>query len=261
MRIIRLFSAALILAFLVSFLPMRRAYAGALTVNNLGDGAWVWWDGTCTLREAIDTANWGATTDCGNGAGADTITFSVSGAITLTAGQFWIGDNITINGGGTIIIDGNNGTRIFQVASAGSLTLHNLALQNGQVAGNGAAVENDGTLTVDNVTFSNNQVTGAWNGGGAIFNDGTATLSGATFQNNQSQAGNGGAIFNTTNGVLTVDNSIFDGNQVTAPFTVGGAIHNEGSLTVSGTTFQNNQCYRCFKCPDSQQRLSGQQRL
>ena len=59
------------------------AHAATLTVNSLADTKEV--DGSCTLREAIENANDNTATnaDCATGSGTDTITFSVSGTITL----------------------------------------------------------------------------------------------------------------------------------------------------------------------------------
>lgn len=68
-------------------LPTRTAQAADLIVNSLSDTA-VAGDDLCTLREAITAANSDADfNDCfgAGGFGADLITFSTSGTITLSS--------------------------------------------------------------------------------------------------------------------------------------------------------------------------------
>src|ERR1039458_4080243 len=65
------------------------ARAPSITVNNTTDPASTSGNGFCTLREAIDNANSPGTDttggDCVKGTGTDTISFSVSGTITLSS--------------------------------------------------------------------------------------------------------------------------------------------------------------------------------
>ena len=81
----------------VLFLPFL-GWAADYVVDNLADtddGGWTYPDpGNVTLRKAIRWCNY-------NGDPSDTITFSVSGTITLDAtnGSLWIG-----NDGGTTIM-------------------------------------------------------------------------------------------------------------------------------------------------------------
>jgi len=83
--------------------------AGTIVVDTLADTAAD--DGACSLREAIVAANTdtpsGATAgECPGGSGADEITFSVAGTITLAATPPVIASDLTIDGGGAITIDG-----------------------------------------------------------------------------------------------------------------------------------------------------------
>ncbi|WP_322489718.1 CSLREA domain-containing protein [Chloroflexus sp.] len=140
-------------------------------------------DSACTLREAILAANnIPVNANCGaESASNDTITFSVSGTITLgaplpaiVAGQ----GTLTIAGGGNITISGNNAVQVMIVDSGADLTLHNLTIANGKIAsGNGGGVANSGSLTVNSVTFSNNSASI----GGGIINNGILTISNSTF--------------------------------------------------------------------------------
>lgn len=79
----RLFSAILLVLLLLGRQGTPPVYAVSYVVDSLGDA--IANDGFCTLREAIQEANNGADTDCPGlpSAGDDTITFSVSGTITL----------------------------------------------------------------------------------------------------------------------------------------------------------------------------------
>jgi CSLREA domain-containing protein len=231
--IARLCSVFLLLSLLLAGQGIRPAYALTYTVNTLNDVD----DGTCdathcSLREAINAAN-ASSAD-------DTITFSVSGTITLgstlpnivnaaTAGA------LTIDGGGDITISGNNSVRVMYVHSGANLTLQNLTIANGNSGTYGGGIENYGTLTVINATFSNNNGTGFSSGGG-IYNDGTLIVINATFSNNGTAFGGGGGIYNNS-GTLTVTNSTFSGNDAGA----GGGIANaSGTLTVINSTFSAN---------------------
>ncbi|MBI3965310.1 MAG: CSLREA domain-containing protein [Chloroflexi bacterium] len=80
--------AGLLLSASLNFVPATPVEANTITVNSTANTAAD--DGVCTLREAITAANTnassGATTgECTAGSsGADTITFSVTGTITVT---------------------------------------------------------------------------------------------------------------------------------------------------------------------------------
>ncbi|HEV8619276.1 MAG TPA: CSLREA domain-containing protein, partial [Candidatus Udaeobacter sp.] len=117
-----------------------------ITVNTLLDETTPG-DGLCSLREAITNANDNAQTypECAAGSGANAITFSVSGTITLGSTLPAINDDLTIDGGGqSITISGNNSVRVMQVNSGKTLTLHNLTIANGLSPGGGGGIFNAG---------------------------------------------------------------------------------------------------------------------
>ncbi|MDW8392441.1 MAG: CSLREA domain-containing protein, partial [Oscillochloridaceae bacterium] len=101
----KLFSLMTVIVLVFGLLPVapavRPAYAAGYVVNLLDDT--IANDNFCTLREAIQEANNGADTDCAGSPsnGDDTITFSVSGTITLTTTL----PNI-VSGQGALTIDG-----------------------------------------------------------------------------------------------------------------------------------------------------------
>ncbi len=233
--ILRLLFALLLVFMLLTSQSVRSAYAASYVVNSLGDA--VVNDSACTLREAILAANNApANANCGAGSAADdTITFSVSGAITLgstlpsiVSGQ----GTLTINGGGNITISGNNAVRVMVVNSGANLTLQNLTIANGNTSGSGGGIFSAGTLNVTNSTFFNNSAAG----GGGIFNNfnGTLTVTDSTFSNNSASSDNGGGILNA--GTLNVSNSTFSANSAN----FGGGIFNNGTLNVSSSTFSTN---------------------
>jgi CSLREA domain-containing protein len=224
---------ALLAFLLLSVLPAPRVQAASLTVNSLADannGS----DGVCTLREAITAANNNANfNECISTAyGNDTITFSVGGTITLGSSLPNITDaaGLTIEGGSTVTISGNNAVRVFQVNSSAALALRNLVVANGNAGGGfGGGMNNSGIVTISNSTFSGNSTTSL---GGGLYNDfsGTATINNSTFFNNSADFG--GGIRNS--GAAILNNSIFSGNSATS---LGGGIYNSGTVTISNTTF------------------------
>src|SRR5438874_1620351 len=134
----------------------------------------------CTLREAINAAN--------TNAGDDTIDFAVYGDVNLTQALPVISESVTINGppprtgGGSfiqIVRHTGGDYRIFTITTSGTVTLHTLALRNGNVTGgagvgDGGAIYNavGGTLNLINVTFIGNHASN----GGAVANDSSGTV-------------------------------------------------------------------------------------
>lgn len=104
-----------------------RAFAADIEVNSTDDTAAAG-DGDCTLREAINNAESNSDTtggDCDPGSGPDTITFSVSGTITLgsTLPSITSSDGLTIDGGDAITISGDNTVRVLLVNAGAVLAL------------------------------------------------------------------------------------------------------------------------------------------
>ena len=94
-----------------------------LTVTNLNDS------GADSLRQAIIDAVAG-----------DTIEFGITGTITLTSGLLSINKDLTITGpgAGSLTIDGNASSRIFNVGSGATVSISGLTLTNG----NSSAISN-----------------------------------------------------------------------------------------------------------------------
>jgi predicted outer membrane repeat protein len=214
------------------------AAAGTITVNSLDDNLTPG-DGNCTLNEAITNANSDADTtggDCAPGSGTDTLSFSLSGTITLNS-TLVLSDpaGLTIDGTGqAVTINGNNAVMVMKLDSGSALTLKDLTIAQGNGVNAGGIYNFNGTLTVINSAFLDNN-SGFY--GGGIFNFmGTVAVTDSTFSGNT--AAYGGGIYSHA-GELTVTGSNFSGNR--AQF--GGGISNENSVTlaVTGSTFSGNQ--------------------
>ncbi len=169
--------------------------------------------------------------------------------IPISAEKFIKINQLTLDGGSKITLDGQGKTRILKTDSGYTLqssggfqfTLKNIALQNGFTTDQGGAFQVGywNTLRIDNVNFQNNQATRdtqACDGGGALFIGGgsRAVISGSRFVGNK--ANNGGAINNLRTD-LTITDSIFSHNAATHTTAIdqlgdcggGGAIYIDGA--------------------------------
>ncbi|HEV2170229.1 MAG TPA: choice-of-anchor Q domain-containing protein, partial [Candidatus Binatus sp.] len=229
---------------LLAVRPKLYAATNTITVNSLLDAS-ASGDGLCTLRKAIANANSRSDTskgDCVAGTGTDTIAFSVSGTITIETVLPSIQNTLAIDGTGqTITIDDGTGTlRLFNNNLAGSLTLNNLTLQNGNTGLNGGAVFNGHTLVVTNSTFVGNVAAS----GGAIYNGpaGTMSVTNCTFSGNGGQGG-GGAIRSDHGG--TIVNSTFSGNAVGGGNSGAAILATGTALTVENAILANSTGPNC----------------
>jgi hypothetical protein len=222
--------------------------ADPLLVTSMADG------GPGSLRDVLLSAPADSTVHFWSG---------VSGTITLTSGMLSLTQDVSIVGPGAdlLTISGNKMLRVFQIASAATVTLSGLTIGNGNSTGSvGGGIYNDGTLTVTSSTISGNFASprgggiynspsatltlndslisgnSTTNAGGGIFNEGTLTVIASTFTGNGSANADGGAIFNL--GTLIVSNSTLSGNGGSGAF--GGAIRNDRVLTVEQSTFSGN---------------------
>jgi CSLREA domain-containing protein len=221
------------------------ARAASLTVDTTADEQSD--NDACSLREAIINANQddqSGSADCAAGSGKDTIFFDLGNSpatITLSSELSTITDpdgltvdgasaNITVSGND--VFSGNDGVRVFEVASGAELTLNKLTVSNYGTEFKDGGIVNGGTLTVNNSTLSHNR----GEQGGAIRNEGTATVNNSTISDNVSVDGAG--IYNNS-GTLEVNNSTISGNSASLSGT-GGGIYNSGTLEVDNSTISGN---------------------
>lgn len=211
-----LVSSSMIEAFDSSKQPMEYSVT---TLADSNDGVC---NNDCSLREAIAAAAPGSVI---------TFTSALSGVMTLKT-TLIISRNLAINGPSTksIIISGNNSTRVFLINSPIHFTIRNLTIANGSVKGKRGAtgelgkpghagenaegaglLNNGGVVTIENCTFRNNKVRGGAGGKGGLgiiaasidhINGGTGGIGGD---------GLGGAVYNS--GTLHLINCTFSGNK------------------------------------------------
>jgi len=185
-----------------------------LTVTNTNDS------GAGSLRQAITDAVAG-----------DTITFSVTGTITL-ASELAINQNLTIQGPGVnaLTISGNNASRVFNIAAGNyNVAISNLTIANGRARGangpnsstpggdgEGGGIYNasTGTLTLTNCVLSSNTAAG-----GSGFGGPTASAGGHA---------RGGGIFNASTGRIDITNSTLSSNAATGGAGGSGAAGRNG---------------------------------
>lgn len=224
---------------LMGMATARTAMANTITVNSTSDAVNSA-DGLCTLREAItqanaDTGPVGPAGECGGASGEDTIVFSVSGAITLTATLPAIADHLTIDGaanGANITVSGNNAVLVMSVSSGVRVTIDSLTITEGRnIAGFGGGINSEGTLTVTNSTLSKNH---ASSGGGIVNGGPMLTVFNSTFYSNTSNEHGGGV---DSFGGLNVINSTFISNSAVG---AGGAIRSSSAFTLTNSTVTGN---------------------
>lgn len=193
---------------------------------------------------------------------------SGGGTITITA-PIVIGDvtngpaDIGFDGVSNVVLSASSNA-LFIVGDGSSLSLSNMALENG-VSTNGGAVyiSSGGTATFTNCFFSNNvalgmdgfspggtndsstnvvphgQRGGAGTAGlgGAIFNLGTVSVLDCTFATNSAIGGAGGDGADGGSGVTRGGTG---GNGGPGGGALGGGIYTAGPVTIVNTTFSNN---------------------
>lgn len=218
-------------------LTASSAHAATITVTTGGDpdpsGA-----NTCTLRQAILSAN-GGTTNIGNctpGGSTNTIVFdgAMSGSTITMDYPDPVGviKPLTIQGSNQTIIGANAHYAIF---SSTDLTISNLTISGTDHSGGlgGAFRLNGGSLTLTDVTLSGNS---ASLGGGIYAKNSTVNLNNTTISGNSGASGGGGiSAFNST---VSLTESTITGNSAS---TGAGIRAKAGSqIIVTGSSISNN---------------------
>ena len=179
----------------------------------------------CSTESALSTA-------IGSAMPGDTINFSCSGTIPITA-VVVITKNLTLDGSGqNVTLDGGGTIPVLNVSSGIQFTLKHLTIADGS-AFQGGGLINGGTVTITNSTFDHNS---ALAGGGGIINEGTLTITNSTFANNSTGFIGGG--LDNFGGTVTITNSTFDHNSATIGG--GGLDNNTGTVTITNSTFDHN---------------------
>jgi CSLREA domain-containing protein len=225
--------------------PTPTPTPGVITINSTADtsdlsggsGACANSAGQCTLRAALQTANYDPNENIIRFATTGTVTLGSSlPAPTIAGGTLTI-DGVTRD---DVVITGNSGVRAFSINGLGTtpLTIKNLTFSGFNAAGPGTAIYvNNVLLTIDNVQFFNN--TGTDNGTLRIA--GTATNQ-TTIRNSYfllNSAAYGGAIsVDAPQQIVNIVNTVFDGNSVTQS---GGALYlHAGQFRIVNSLFNQN---------------------
>ena len=230
------------------------AEAASITPNTTFDETAA--GGTCSLREAVSSANanadQGGCTHSGS-YGADTIKLqggdydlilkagspedaNASGDLDVTAGT------LTIQGLGREVtaIDGSHIDRVLDVLNAGTaLSVSGVTVRGGKTTGNGGGIRALGTtLNLTGSTVSGNT---AGAGGGGILATSAANLTSSSVRHNTS-GGDGGGIFASAAN-LTISGSTISGNDTTGATHQGGGVFfaGSGTLTLTNSTLSGNE--------------------
>jgi predicted outer membrane repeat protein len=169
--------------------------------------------------------------------GGGVITFTCSGIITFTAAPttgIVIASDTTIDGSGqSVILDGENARRIFNVDAGIKLTLKNVTVQRGFAIGDGGAIYSLGPLVLNNARILSSTATGGSGRGGGAYAGNTLTTQDGEFRGNV--ADNGGGLY--TNDVAQLNNTHFISNA--AQFS-GGGMRSQNMLLLTGGEFRQN---------------------
>ena len=208
--------------------PRFTQLAASPVVNSLNDPGTGGCDDTeCTLREAIAFASSGAT-----------ITFSVTGTITVVGSPLSTSTNTTINGPGAtqLAVSGNGLIQVF--TNSYTTTISGLTITGGYItAGTGAGITNYGNLTLVDCAVTGN--TAYFNQGGGIGNYGTLVVKSSTISKNTAHYYAGG-IYNSTSASALIINSTVSGNLASGGGRANGIYNRSGTFRIVNSTITNN---------------------
>jgi predicted outer membrane repeat protein len=153
--------------------------------------------------------------------------------VTIVVNTNATDQNVTVNGGGKVILSGDNLRQIFYLYGTGQITLNDLYLQYGEAGSGGALyIGPQNQATVHNTYFISNH---ASTSGGAIYNRGILTLTGGSLGSNATE-GSGGGLYND-GGSVTILRTYFINNQANSG---GGIYQTNGGLTVRQSAFRSH---------------------
>ena len=219
------------------------AHAAAITVTDGGDAGTA---GTCTLRQAIFSANTdSAQGTCAAGSGADTITFAAglaNSTIALQSGQLFVTSDVTISGSGQTVTAAAN-SRVLVSNAIATVSISDLTITGGNTAGAGGGIAIYGSnFTLDKVTISGNQANAL--AGGLFIRGGQLSLNQSTVSGNALTMGRGGGgIYAGGNASITITDATISGNSAAgggAPRVAGGLLADNSSVTITNSTLANN---------------------
>ncbi|MFZ1863404.1 MAG: choice-of-anchor Q domain-containing protein [Polyangiales bacterium] len=163
-------------------------------------------------------------------------TFDCVGPHTIvTQDQIIIDNDVVLDGGNNLIVDGNQHHRVFWITDGVTAELRRLAITRGSAPSGGGIFNQGGTLKVDHAILVGNLVDVSGAGAGIHNAGGTVTLTNTTIRSNLGAAESaGGGIYNS--GTLTMLGCTVSGNTARH----GGGITNSGVLTITNSTLSEN---------------------
>jgi hypothetical protein len=162
-------------------------------------------------------------------AGGGPYTFDCGGPQTIiTEAEIVISDDVILDGGGELVLDGGFDHRVLTVDETANVQLLGIDVLRGNDMSNRAgAILNNGTLVLRDCVLSTNF-------GGGLRNSGTATVSDCIISDNQ-----GGGLRNEFQAAMTLMDSTVSGN-VSDSFGLGGGIWSDGTLLSIANTISGN---------------------
>ena len=206
-----------------TWVPSGAAAQVVTTTANTGPGS---------LRQAISSVLPG---------GYVVFTNSLSGGTITLSSEIAINTNLTIDATGLqggITLSGNNATRIFNINSGSTVSMHGLTFTGGNGSGSadtgsGGAIRIVGKLALTGCTFTGNNAAF----GGALFNNhGTATLVQCTLTGNSAE--DAGAIANAR-GTLAMTSCTLALNNAADSANVSGGGAIDSYISASAVTMTN----------------------
>ncbi len=233
-----------LVAFLICAPPTQAADIWVTDLTDDTDTA----NGTCNLREAIQSAETNTNVDAcvRTGSGSDTIYFGRTGLINLIQALPTLTQALRIigPGAGLLTIDANGFARVLHIEPAANSTWYicGITLTDGDAGSsfgrNGGGLlfdssNGDGTVTLEDVVITGNN---GYEGGGIFHENGTLIIRRSTISDNTAVNAGGGIFAEETAGEVTIENSTISGNS--AAF--GGGLFNGQEVTITASTISGN---------------------
>jgi len=206
-------------------------HADAANGTPCGGGAGVCQEGSCAAQ--FPCSEQGIRDAIAFGGGPHTFDCATPTTVATTA-EIVIDNDVVLDGGGNLTVDGNGDHRVFSVAVGVNAELMDLTVTGGSGSDVGGGILNGGTLSLTDVIISGN--TAANIGGGLSSQPGAVTtLFRATIEDNNVTSGSGGGLGN--DGTMTLIDTTVRGNRVRWH---GGGIFQNGSMALINSTVSGN---------------------